>query len=356
MKNSNMVLIWRKAQQMNKKLLAIILVIAILIPIVVTTVVLIRNNSQNEPPVNTETNEDTEKDTNKETEKNEPVIVPAFTGKTDLSEERAYLLEVGLLTQMERTEKGNPKTDESGSYLTDESGAIIYESNCSFDYSNVPKNLHVLINYFADKEYSETAIRQIQRFYFYFCESLGKLELFDMLNKIEKCFSTDGTSPELLTQKTKEVFGMENDSGFPYVFKDSKPADEIEICVNDVKPYGEIKKCDGVCVFNALNSGVEYDRNLQSWLHKITNELTNQGYGEKELVIAQLLFYGSLREVEYRANIVEDIMKCIPSDYEITIDELDAKVREVFSVSILENLSLTDYMKGLSAYEMEVCN
>ena len=74
---------------------------------------------------------------------------------------------------IDRTEKGNPKTDESGSYLTDESGAIIYESNCSFDYSNVPKNLHVLINYFADKEYSETAIRQIQRFYFYFCESIA---------------------------------------------------------------------------------------------------------------------------------------------------------------------------------------
>jgi hypothetical protein len=93
------------------------------------------------------------------------------------------LLEVGLLTQMERTEKGNPKTDESGSYLTDESGAIIYESNCSFDYSNVPKNLHVLINYFADKEYSETAIRQIQRFYYHNCESLENLKCLICLTK-----------------------------------------------------------------------------------------------------------------------------------------------------------------------------
>ena len=92
----------------------------------------------------------------------------------------------------------------------------------------------------------------------------------------------------------------------------------------------------------------------KGWLHKIINEMSDFGYGEKELVIAQLLYSGSLAETEYRFDLVETIRTCIPLDKEPTIDELKASVQENFDVNIEDNVALMDYLEGVTAYEKEV--
>ena len=98
----------------------------------------------------------------------------------------------------------------------------------------------------------------------------------------------------------------------------------------------------------------ESERNLEGWLHKIVNEMCDFGYGEKDLVIAQLLYSGSLAETEYRHDLIEAIRMCIPSEKEPTIEELKVSVQEIFDVNIEDNVALMDYLEGVTAYEKEV--
>ena len=287
----------------------------------------------------------------------DPIQIPVFLGNTELSEERAALLDTGILAEIERLKTGVPKEDAEGNYLTDEHGILIYESSYVVDYPDMETNLAVIINHFADKGYTEEAIIQIQRYYFHFARTFTEYDTEELFEKMALCFPAEGTTPEDLTLKAEEVFGQIRDDGFRFVFEEPDSIADIHVVFCDVKAWGNTsltEERETLCIYELINSDNDSERNLEGWLHKIINEMSDFGYGEKEIVIAQLLYSGSLAETEYRFDLVEAIRTCIHSNVEPTIEELKASVQENFDVNIEDNVALLDYLEGVTAYEKEV--
>ena len=160
-----------------------------------------------------------------------------------------------------------------------------------------------------------------------------------------------------MTLKAEEVFGQIRDDGFRFVFEEPDKIADIKVAFCDVNAWGNItlsEEKEELCIYDVIYSENESERNLEGWLHKIVNEMCDFGYGEKDLVIAQLLYSGSLAETEYRHDLIEAIRMCIPSEKEPTIEELKVSVQEIFDVNIEDNIALMDYLKGVTAYEKEV--
>ena len=339
---------------LNNKPLIIIAAIVLVVSIGVTVALVVANNNDT-PDTPDVTDEPIISDT--PITPDNPIKVPVFLGNTELSEERSALLDSGILAEIERLKMGVPKEDENGSYLTDEHGILIYESSYVVDYPDMETNLAVIINHFADKGYSDKAIVQIQRYYFHFARTFTEYDTEELFEKIALCFPIEGTNSEALTLKAEEVFGQIRDDGFRFVFEEPDSIAEIQVVFCDVKAWGNTVLTDereSLCIYDVIYSENESERNLEGWLHKIINEMSDFGYGEKELVIAQLLYSGSLAETEYRFDLVETIRTCIPLDKEPTINELKVSVQENFDVNIEDNVALVDYLEGVTAYEKEV--
>lgn len=335
---------------LNNKPLIIIVAIVLVVSIGVTVALVVANN--NDTPDTPDVSDDPIISDTPITPDN-PIQVPVFLGNTELSEERSALLDSGILAEIERLKTGVPKEDENGSYLTDEHGILIYESSYVVDYPDMETNLAVIINHFADKGYSDKAIVQIQRYYFHFAKSFAKFSTEELFEKIALCIPAEGTNSEALTLKAKEVFGQIRDDGFRFVFEEPVQIADINVSFCDVKPWGNtslISEREKLCIFNDFYSGNESERNLEGWLHKIINEMCDYDYGEKEIVVAQLLYVGSLAETEYRYDLLEAIRACIPVDKEPTVDELKSSVQINFDVNIEDNVALIDYLNGETAY------
>ncbi len=284
----------------------------------------------------------------------EITVIEPFESNTILSEERKALLDTSIIADIERLKTGVPKEDENGYYLTDENGIIIYEANYVVDYTDMEKNLAVIINHFADMGYSDEAILQIQRYYYHFAKNFEEYETKELFEKIALCFPKEGTNPDDLTVSAEEVFGQNRDDGFHFVFEPLEPIADITVVCCDVKAWGNTELSDEnekLCIYEAWLSDAETNGTLEGWLHKIVNEMRDFGYGEKEIVVGQLLYAGSLCETEYRYDLMECIRACIHSDREITIEELAVNVQNTFDVSIEDNVALMDYLEGVTAYE-----
>ena len=339
---------------LNNKLLIIIAAIVLVISIGVTvTLVVINKDETSAPP--SDTDEPIISDTPIIPDK--PSQIPVFLGNTELSDERTALLDNGILAEIERLKTGVPKEDEEGNFLTDEHGILIYESSYVVDYPDMETNLAVIINHFADKGYSDNAIIQIQRYYFHFARSFARLSTDELFEKIALCIPAEGTNSEALTLKAEEVFGQIRDDGFRFVFEEPDKIADVKVIFCDVNAWGNTflsEEREELCIYDVIYSENESERNLEGWLHKIVNEMCDFGYGEKDLVIAQLLYSGSLAETEYRHDLIEAIRMCIPSEKEPTIEELKVSVQKIFDVNIEDNVALMDYLEGVTAYEKEV--
>ena len=135
---------------LNNKYFIIIISIVLVISIGVT-VALVVINKDDTPDIPGVTDDPIISDT--PITPDDPIQIPVFLGNAELSEDRAALLDKGIIAEIERLSTGTPKQDESGNFLTDDHGILIYESNCDVDYTEMEKNLAVIINYFADKGY-----------------------------------------------------------------------------------------------------------------------------------------------------------------------------------------------------------
>ena len=335
---------------LNNKYLIIIISIVLVVSIGVT-VALVVINKDDTPYLPDVTDDPIISDT--PITPDDPIQIPVFLGNAELSEDRAALLDKGIIAEIERLSTGTPKQDENGNFLVDDHGVLIYESNCDVDYGKMEKNLAVIINYFADKGYTDEAIFQIQRYYFHYARSFAKYETENVIEKMELCFPSEGTTPDDLTKKAEEVFGQIREDGFPFVFEAPVEIADIQVVFCAVKPWGDTvlrEEKETLCIFDKVNSENEIDRNLEGWLHKIINEMSSFGYGEKELIIAQLLYAGSLSETEYRNDLIEAMRECISCEREQSIEELKVSVQNVFDVNIEDNVALIDYLEGLTVY------
>lgn len=335
---------------LNNKPLIIIAAIILVLSIGVTVALVVTNNDDT-PDTPDVTDEPIISDT--PITPDDPIQIPVFLGNTELTEERAVLLDRGILSEIERLKTGVPKEDDEGNYLTDEHGILIYESSYVVDYPDMETNLAVIINHFADKGYTNEAIIQIQRYYFHFARTFTEYDTEELFEKIALCFPAEGTTPDELTLKAEEVFGQIRDDGFRFVFEEPDTIAEIQVVFCDVKPCGNTaltEDKEALCIFNEWYTENESERNLEGWLHKIINEMCDFGYGEKEIVIAQLLYAGSLSETEYRYDLIEAIRGCVSVEEEPTIEKLKLDVQATFDVNIEDNVALIDYLEGATVY------
>ena len=209
-------------------------------------------------------------------------------------------------------------------------------------------NPDIQIVWLQHKGYTFDAIQQIQRMYFHYSSNYSKYEIDDLLEKLEACFPSNGTTPEALTDTAKEVFGHVREDGFPFVFEDAVVA-EFSFYFCDVKPYfnEELSEEDEmICIFDIWHSeeNAEYERNLELWCHKIVKDLQKKNMDDEAIIAAQILYAASLADTEYRATLIDDLVLCFADDamYDITV--FNDKAYEIFGINIEDNVPLMEYL------------
>lgn len=336
-------------RMLNKRMLIPLLIILLSVALIVGLFYIFRADEQKDPTPPDTTDIQPPDQSRDDTDEFIPIeVIPAFTGNAELSDERKAYLNQGILSEIERTMAGVPVADESGSILTDENGAFIYESTTAFDFTNIEHNLAIIINHFADKGYSFEAIQQIQRMYFHYSSNYSKYEIDELLEKLEACFPSNGTTAEELTETAKEVFGHAREDGFSFVFEDTVVA-EFSFYFCDVKPYfnEELSEEDEmICIFDIWHSeeNAEYERNLELWCHKIVKDLQKKNIDDETIIAAQILYAASLADTEYRATLIDDLVLCFADDAMYNITVFNDKVYQVFGINIEDNVPLMEYL------------
>jgi hypothetical protein len=339
---------------LNNRMMIPALIIPLVVALIVGLFFIFRADEQKDPtpPDTTDTQQP-----NQSGEDTDEIIsievIPAFTGNAELSDERKAYINQGILSEIERTMAGVPVADENGSIVTDEAGSFIFEATTAFDFTNIENNLAIMINHFADKGYSFDSIQQIQRLYFHYSSNYSKYEIDELLDKLEACFPSNGTTPEALTEKAKEVFGHVREDGFPFVFEDTVVA-EFSFYFCDVKPYfnEELTEEDEmICIFDIWHSeeNAEYERNLELWCHKIVKELQKKNMDEETIIAAQILYAASLADTEYRATLIDDLVRCFADNALNDIILLNDRAYEIFGVNIEDNVPLMEYLNEVIA-------
>ncbi len=330
---------------LNNRPILIVLIVSILVVAVGGVVALVKGSEDDTPIAPVQPLPD-----------DNPNELMKLEGNDILTEERETLLAPDLVAQIEQWKKGVPVEDEEGYYLTDPDGHILYETPQAERAALLEHNLKVLINHFADKGYIQQAILQIQRYYFGYADHFKGMEPMDLLEGLERCFPSDETTSEQLTKAAEQVFGQKREDGFAFAFEPLPPMAQASICFCHVKPLEHMPlspKLQALCIYGVWAADNEEEKYLEGWLLYILAELSAKGYGEKELMIAQLLFAGSLVECDYRPDLCGALSECISATQEVAIVQLAQSAQRIFGVNIYDNVALIDYMEGRTAYQTE---
>lgn len=330
---------------MKKRTVWIIVIALILVVAAVTVWLIIRDKDSGN-----ESNTTPEGGTTAETvNPAELMEMPALEGDTGLSEERQELVDTEIIKYIEIVSTGSPTLNENGSYVALENGELYHEAVDSPDYSTYEANVAVLINAFADKGYSDTAITQIQRMYFHYWWAYANYSTDELIDKLGQCFPAGGTSSEALTKKANEVFGHVRDDGFPFVFKDETVEAIVPLCA-EVDPYFVNVLSDSqkeLVLYTELQftDGGEYERNLEKWLSKIVYELSEAGFSERQIYEAQILYAGTVADAEYFSDEISRFEECailIDTDFDGFIE----RCKDVLHADPSQNNYLLSFLKG----------
>ena len=330
---------------LNNRGILITLSVVLIVSLIAGGIFLITRQGENTPdddePINREPTIEGES----------PIVL--LSGDAVLNREREALLDPTIIAEIEGMRVGTPMADEEGNYLTDENGVLLYEGGNPQLCDALMHNLAVIVNHFCDREYSVESITQIQRFYHHYAQNLTVFTADELLNNMELCFPTTGATAENLSAKAEEVFGMHRSDEYRLVYENDTPPMMLRVTFCEVKPHKEYVLTEeqaALCIYDAWTDSTEDERNLHTWLHSLIYHLSAHGYGEKEIVVAQLLYAGSLAECEYRHDWLDALRQCISREREMSADELRRAVQLTFDVDIANNVALMDYLEGATAY------
>ena len=267
----------------------------------------------------------------------------------DFDEGNEKYLDTSLVAYLERMEKGVPAVDENGNYYCDENGEIMYDTSKEKDLEPVLDNLILLINHFAEEQYSVDALWQIQRFYVQYYDRFGGASFAELAEKLSVCFPRGGADAETLADTVQRVFGFSRGDGFAFVFKPFEVA-KISVPFCDVLPK-EIELNEDLelfCIYNNWKNEDDdgYERNLEGWIHNVIAIASEAELSAEETVAAQILYAGSLADAEYRADWSEALIKCMKIE-NMTYDNFKIAVEAEFGVSIDGNVPLQEYFEAI---------
>ena len=106
-----------------------------------------------------------------------------------------------------------------------------------------------------------------------------------------------------------------------------------------------------ICIFDIWHSeeNAEYERNLELWCHKIVKELQKKNMDEETIIAAQILYAASLADTEYRATLIDGLVRCFADNALNDIILLNDRAYEIFGVNIEDNVPLMEYLNEVIA-------
>ena len=332
------------------------LIPALIIPLVVALIVGLffvfradepKDPVQTDPPIDTtEPSGDTiviEPDYRFEHTIGDPVI--------DFDEGNEVFLDMSLLSYLERMEFGTPAVDEDGNYYFDVDGDIEYNADEEKHVEGVLDNLITLINHFAKEEYSMEASHQIQRFYVTYYDRFLETKYEDLVANIAECFPKEGADPETLPETMLEVFGFSRGDEFAFVFSPIEVA-PIKVEFYNVRPSDIVltEAEESLCIYENWHNPEDdgYERNLEGWLHNVIHVVSEKGYNDETVTLAQILFAGSLADAEYCSDWDDALIRCFAIE-DMNYDNFKLSVEREFGVCTDYNVPLMDYFAAVGS-------
>lgn len=330
-------------RMLNKRILIPLLIIPLVVALIVGLFFIFRADEQKDP-VQTDPSDDTtiiDPDDIYHTT-GDPVI--------EFDEGNEVYFDESIIPYLERMDKGVPAVGEDGNYYLYDDGAVVYDHSGEKKLEAVLDNIILLINHFTKEEYSMDAMHQIQRFYVEYHDSLGDVPFSEMSTKIAKCFPKEGADPETLNQTVIEVFGYNRGDECAFVFYPLTVA-PIKVEFYNVKPK-DIELTDSMellCIYDSWHNEEDdgYERNLEGWLHNIICSANAENISDEKIVVAQIIYAGSIANAEYRSDWSDALIRCLSID-NWNYDSLKTSVEYEFGVSLDYNEPIKAYFEALS--------
>ena len=271
----------------------------------------------------------------------------------DFDERNEVFLDPNLIPYLERMEKGVPTVDDEGNYYLYNDGNIVYNASQEKDVDGVLNNIILLINYFAKENYSMDASRQIQRFYIEYYERFANMPFEKMVSNIAKCFPKEGADPDNLNDKVIKVFGINRGDECDFVFT-PLTFSEIKVEFYNVLPLAVdiTEKMKSLCIYDSWHNEEDdgYERNLEAWLHNVIKATSETELSEAKIIVAQIVYAGSIADAEYRPDWADALVKCLFIE-DWNYDNLKLAVESAFGVCLDYNVPIQEYFASL---DMEV--
>ena len=337
---------------LNNRMLIPVIIIPLVVALIVGLFFVFRADEskdpvQTDPPIDTtEPSGDTiviEPDYRFEHTIGDPVI--------DFDEGNEVFLDMSLLSYLERMEFGTPAVDEDGNYYFDVDGDIEYNADEEKHVEGVLDNLITLINHFAKEEYSMEASHQIQRFYVTYYDRFLETKYEDLVANIAECFPKEGADPETLPETMLEVFGFSRGDEFAFVFSPIEVA-PIKVEFYNVRPSDIVltEAEESLCIYENWHNPEDdgYERNLEGWLHNVIHVVSEKGYNDETVTLAQILFAGSLADAEYCSDWDDALIRCFAIE-DMNYDNFKLAVEREFGVCTDYNVPLMDYFAAVGS-------
>lgn len=337
---------------LNNRMLIPVIIIPLVVALIVGLFFVFRADEpkdpvQTDPPIDTtEPSGDTiviEPDYRFEHTIGDPVV--------DFDEGNEVFLDMSLLSYLERMEFGTPAVDEDGNYYFDVDGDIEYNADEEKHVEGVLDNLITLINHFAKEEYSMEASHQIQRFYVTYYDRFLETKYEDLVANIAECFPKEGADPETLPETMLEVFGFSRGDEFAFVFSPIEVA-PIKVEFYNVRPSDIVltEAEESLCIYENWHNPEDdgYERNLEGWLHNVIHVVSEKGYNDETVTLAQILFAGSLADAEYCSDWDDALIRCFSIE-DMNYDNFKLSVEREFGVCVDYNVPLMDYFAAVGS-------
>lgn len=327
----------------NKNIILAIISVILVTVLTVGAVFTIHNNR-------TDMTEETESADDTTSDDTDDVSYITIDTVIEFDEGNEVYLDESIIPYLERMDQGVPAIDEDGNYHLYADGNIVYDHSGEKKLEAVLDNIILLINHFADEEYSMDAMHQIQRFYVEYHDRLEDIPFSELSTKIAKCFPKEGADPETLNQTIIEVFGYNRGDECAFVFSPMLIS-LIKVEFYNVKPK-DIELTDSMellCIYDSWKNEEDdgYERNLEGWFHNIICLAKTENISDEKIVVAQILYAGSIADAEYRSDWSDALIRCLSID-DWNYDSLKMSVEYEFGVSLDYNVPIKAYFDALA--------
>ena len=329
---------------MNNRILIPVLIVPIVVALIVGLFFIFRADDSVEPKDPEATDNGTIVD---------PEDIQHTTGNPviEFDEGNEAYLDESIISYLERMDQGVPAIDENGNYYLYDDGDVVYDYSGEKKLEPVLDNVILLINHFVKENYSMEAIHQIQRFYIEYHDRFEDVPFEELSANLAKCFSAEGANPETLNQTVIDVFGYNRGDECAFVFSPMTVA-PIKVEFYNVLPK-EVELTESMellCIYDSWMNEEDdgYERNLENWLHNIIYVAREAGISDEKIVVAQILYAGSIADAEYRSDWESALIECLTID-DWTFESLKKAVEREFGVSLDYNVPIQEYFYAISS-------